>query len=96
MGHAPFQYPTPDGYADEAGPWLGTLLWRWNFAAAFTRNHVPGTRVDVESLRRRAGSANGLAAHLLGRRPTPDESRLLASADDPVALALASPPFQKY
>jgi len=34
MGHAPFHFPTPDGYPEEATPWLGTLLWRWNFAVA--------------------------------------------------------------
>ena len=25
MGHAPFQYPTPDGYPEEAAPWMGTM-----------------------------------------------------------------------
>ena len=96
MGHAPYQCPTPDGYPQEAGPWLGTLLWRWNFAAALTRNHIVGTRVDVDALRERARGDERLAAHLLGRRPAPEEWRLLAGAPDPVALALASPPFQRY
>ncbi len=43
MGHAPFQYPTPDGYPNDAGPWLGTLLWRWQFAAALVEGRIHGT-----------------------------------------------------
>ena len=34
-------FPTPDGYPDTAAPWLGTLLWRWNFAVEFGA-HRPG------------------------------------------------------
>jgi len=34
MGQGVFEYPTPDGYPDEASPWMGTLLWRWNFSFA--------------------------------------------------------------
>ncbi len=37
MGHAPFQYPTPEGYSDRAVHWMGTLLWRWKFAVALSR-----------------------------------------------------------
>ncbi len=44
MGHAPFRYPTPDGYPEEASHWTGTLLWRWNFAVALTQNKLKGTR----------------------------------------------------
>ena len=40
MGHAPFQYPTPDGYPMEPEPWLGTLLWRWNFALDMTEQRI--------------------------------------------------------
>jgi uncharacterized protein (DUF1800 family) len=50
MGQGPFQYPTPDGYPDEAKPWLGTLLWRWNFALALVTNKVPSVNVSVEKL----------------------------------------------
>ena len=41
MGQGIFQYPTPDGYPDKASPWLGTLLWRWNFAFSLATNTVP-------------------------------------------------------
>jgi uncharacterized protein (DUF1800 family) len=96
MGHAPFQYPTPDGYADEATPWTSTLLWRWNFAMALERNRIVGTRVTFDALRRRAGGDAGLAAHLLGRRPTSDEWNTCRAADDKLALLIASPAFQRY
>ena len=96
MGHAPFQYPTPDGYPDEAAPWTSTLLWRWNFAMAMQRNRIVGTRVALDSLVRRAGGEGALAAHLLGRRATPDEWRAYRAADDKLALLIASPSFQSY
>lgn len=33
MGHVPFEWPTPDGYPDDAAYWISTnaLLNRWNF-----------------------------------------------------------------
>ncbi|MGH7710999.1 MAG: DUF1800 domain-containing protein, partial [Gemmatimonadaceae bacterium] len=54
MGHAPFEYPTPDGYPDEAAPWLGTLLWRWGFASALAANEIASTRIDARELVRRS------------------------------------------
>ncbi|MBM3999623.1 MAG: DUF1800 domain-containing protein [Planctomycetes bacterium] len=88
MGHAPFNYPTPDGYPDEPGPWLGSLLWRWNFAIELASNGIPGTRVDLAGVARlwRADASSDpsgdWAAHVLGRRMAPDEAeamRLLAA-----------------
>ena len=81
MGQSPFDYPTPDGYPDEATPWLGTLLWRWNFAyelAKRTPFRVP---------------APDMLAYLFGRPPTDDERAVIG---DDVALALASPAFQRH
>ena len=52
MGQGPFQHPTPDGYPDEAGPWMGGLLWRWNFALALVSGGVPDVRVDPAGLTR--------------------------------------------
>ncbi|MEO6445365.1 MAG: DUF1800 domain-containing protein [Gemmatimonadaceae bacterium] len=95
MGHAPFQYPTPDGYPDEASAWTGTLLWRWNFAMALQRNRIHGTQVDLASLERRAGGRRHLAAHVLGRQPTPHEWAAHESTPDTLALLLASPAFQR-
>jgi uncharacterized protein (DUF1800 family) len=94
MGHAPFNHPTPDGYPEEAAPWLGTLLWRWNFALAVSENKIKGTRIDLESLRGNSGGDAGLMAHLLGRKPTAEEARAYHESGAGLALMLASPAFQ--
>ena len=87
MGHGLFQYPTPDGYPDEETPWMGTLLWRWNFALALAAGKVPGVRLDLRALD--ASLDDGAAhvapldrwfAHLAGRRPAPHEREALAAA----------------
>ena len=95
MGHAPYQYPTPDGYPEEASPWLGTLLWRWNFAVALSENRIAGTRVDVAGLTLAAGRDAGMMSHMLGRKPTSDELAAFAGSGAGLALILASPAFQK-
>ena len=96
MGHAPFQFPTPDGYPEEAQPWMATLLWRWKFALEFAAGRLKGTRADVARLREAAGGERGMAAHFLGRQPTNGESAALLAAGDPVALLVASPAFQIF
>ncbi|MBI5366780.1 MAG: DUF1800 domain-containing protein [Planctomycetes bacterium] len=109
MGQSPFQYPTPDGYPDEAYPWLGTVLWRWNFALALVHGGIQGTRFDAAALATAlARGSNGepataLSRLLLGRAPAPTEAAALAeirrgrSADaacaDAAAVLLASPAF---
>jgi uncharacterized protein (DUF1800 family) len=94
MGHAPFQYPTPDGYPEEANPWLGTLLWRWNFAVALSEGRLKGTRVDVAKLRSSFATKLDGAAHLLGRRLDKQEAAAAKAVDNPLALLLSSPGFQ--
>jgi len=96
MGQAPYQHPTPDGYADHETAWLGTLLWRWNFAAALTGNRIDGTHLEPAALRSTLGGEDGLRAHVLGRRPTSAERKILAAAPDSLPLLLASPAFQRY
>ena len=96
MGHAPFHYPTPDGYPEKAAPWLGTLLWRWNFAVALTNNQLDSdTKLDAEKLRASFATEENLMAHLLGRAPTADEVAASKDSGAPLALLLASPSFQK-
>jgi uncharacterized protein (DUF1800 family) len=79
LGQAPFQHPTPDGYPEEPEPWMGTLLWRWNFALALPANRVKGTRVDLGAIVGAAGggaavgSPADLAPLLLGRTATAAE-----------------------
>jgi uncharacterized protein (DUF1800 family) len=98
MGQAPFQYPTPDGYPEEPRPWLGTLLWRWNFALELAANRVAGTRVDLAELAGRFETRAALAAHVFGRSATEEESALVRDANDgqAVALLLSSPAFQRF
>ncbi|NBV25089.1 MAG: DUF1800 domain-containing protein [Proteobacteria bacterium] len=96
MGHAPFHYPTPDGYPEKAAPWLGTLLWRWNFAVALTKNELGNeTKIDAEKLNASFKSEEGLMAHLLGRAPTADEVTASKESGATLALMLAAPSFQK-
>ena len=95
MGHAPFQYPTPDGYPDVASPWTGTLLWRWHFAVALARNDVSKKIVvDEKKLTEEAGGVEGLAASLLGRVATAGELESVERTGEPLAMILASPGFQ--
>ena len=94
MGQAPFQYPTPDGYPDDAAPWLGGLLWRWQFATALVAGNIKGTRINGEQLRTRAGGDDALMSHLVGRTVTDAERIALRQAGNTIALALSSPTFQ--
>jgi len=95
MGHAPFNYPTPDGYPEPAAPWLGTLLWRWNFALAVSENKIKGTKIDFVTLRNDSGGDAGLMAHLLGRKPTAEETQAYHSSGAGLALMLSAPAFQR-
>lgn len=80
MGHGLFQYPTPDGYPDEELPWMGTLMWRWNFALALAGGKQPGARVNLTSLiqalrteKKKEPDAGTWFAHFVGRKPTAQE-----------------------
>ncbi len=95
MGQAPFNYPTPEGYPVKEAPWLGTLLWRWNFAAALSDNRIKGTQVDLSALRRAAGDDQKLMSHFLGREPRPEEAQAYRESGAGLALLLAAPGFQR-
>jgi len=79
LGHVPFHHPTPDGYPEEPEPWMGTLLWRWNFALALATGELGETRADLAGLARRAGldprtsSPADLSPLLYGRVATAEE-----------------------
>lgn len=111
MGQGLFQYPTPDGYPDEAAPWLGTLLWRWNFAFALAAGQVPSVSVSLDRLIDAVGASDNpaiLIPHFIGRRGSTSEIGALdeytagrALTDDRnraelAGLILASPAFQRY
>lgn len=97
LGHAPYLWPTPDGYPASADHWRGALLWRWRFAEDLAHQAIAGTRLDTSALIQRAGDRNGFAAHCLGRAVTPAERAAFAGGDDADALTaiLASPGFQR-
>lgn len=107
MGHGLFQYPTPDGYPDEDLPWMGTLMWRWNFALALASDKQPGCQTDLKPLAAALSpAANQPAttahwfAYLTGRKPTREETEALDAPGSPSAasgpgLILASPAFQR-
>lgn len=83
MGQLPHHYPTPDGYPDAPEPWMGTLLWRWNFALALSAGRLGTSEPDLEALVRGAGgdprtaSAADLAPLFHGRTATTWERGLL-------------------
>jgi len=109
MGQAPFQHPTPDGYPDEAAPWLGTLLWRWNFALALGANQIPSVTIDAPRLANAIGgwSPARLLPHFIGRAATDAELKELNDYSssqgidtnehkaETLGLILASPAFQR-
>lgn len=105
MGHGLFQYPTPDGYPDEEVPWMGTLMWRWNFALGLTSGKLSGVEVDLEAVDAALGGRGKdeaapvkWFAHLVGRAPTPAELNALQTAEtqaERLALMLAGPAFQR-
>jgi uncharacterized protein (DUF1800 family) len=95
MGHAPFRYPTPDGYPEEATHWQSSLLWRWNFAVALSENRLKSTRIDLADLRTKLGGDTALMATCLGRQPTAMEAEAFRSSGDGLALVLAFPAFQR-
>lgn len=85
MGHGLFQYPTPDGYPDEELPWMGTLMWRWNFSLALAGGKQPGARVNLTPLiqalqteKKQEPDAATWFGHLIGRKPTEKELAALA------------------
>lgn len=101
MGQAPFGHPTPDGYPDDARPWLGTLLWRWNFALALAAGQAPSVNVQLDRLVTAIGGDERLFPWLTGRRMTSEEAEALghlSGKDGRATLAgliLASPAFQR-
>ena len=50
MGNFPFMWPSPNGYPDVQGPWLGGLFQRWNIALAVTSDGIPGAAINFQSL----------------------------------------------
>ncbi len=105
MGQGLFQFPTPDGYPIHSRHWTAGLLGRFRFARSLTANEIPGTKINAAALARAVTGPHPKVAlvlgHLFGRAPTAKElSTIRAYANevnpDVVALALASPAFQRH
>ena len=107
MGQGLFQYPTPDGYTDEEAPWMGTLLWRWNFALTLAGAKIPTVQIAANKLRKALDAGRGksadevttkLFAHFTGRQARPHELeavRGLNNEAEALGVLLASPAFQR-
>jgi hypothetical protein len=95
LGHAPFRYPTPDGYPEEATHWKSTLLWRWNFATALAENQIKGTHVEFEKLCLKLGGHEALLATFFGRKPLENERAAFHETGAGLALPVAAPAFQR-
>ena len=90
MGQPLFEYPTPDGYPLEEAAWVGTLLWRWNFAFALAANKLPTVRSPLADITRALKndphfSSNHIFAqwfaHLTGRMPSDEETLLFQTSN---------------
>lgn len=97
MGQGLFQLPTPDGYADEAEAWLGSLLWRWNFAVALASQQIPDVVVPLDELGRALEAVCGesvdverLVAHFVGRSATSHELEVLEPAVNDSSATVAN------
>jgi hypothetical protein len=100
MGHGLFQYPTPDGYPDQELPWMGTLMWRWNFALALANNNQPGVRTGIAQLLKALGfgrilKIEKLFGHLVGRMPSATELEALEMAQPDSRNVLDSKQFEE-
>lgn len=93
MGHSPFQYPTPDGYPEEAAPWMGSLLWRWHFVENLAHNLIAGVQTDWAARIAAAGGGLSLAESMRGGALTEAEMKLVHGGGMPGRI-LASPTFQ--
>ncbi|MBC8103821.1 MAG: DUF1800 domain-containing protein [Cytophagales bacterium] len=96
MGQPLFQWPMPDGYPDRTAAWTGSLLARWNFAAALTTGGIEGTGPDTVWLPK-----TELVSAFLPNASREEQTRLrsvIAPFADRLpqaaALLLASPAFQ--
>ncbi len=59
MGHAPHEWPMPDGYPVRTEAWASAMLPRWNFAHALATDAIAGTSIrskDPSAVRPDAGT----------------------------------------
>jgi len=84
----PFSWPSPNGYPDVEGAWLGSMFQRWNIALGVTSNRLPGVNVNFEPILDLMASQQValklddmlafMGIYLLGRALTADEHTIMA------------------
>lgn len=94
MGQTPFSHPTPDGYPEEEMPWMGTLLWRWNFAFGVVNQEIPDVSLRLEKLAKGINALQGkdvsaekISAYLLGRQASGEERAAVREYQQGVAAS---------
>ncbi len=110
LGQVPFHWPAPDGYPDQAGPWLNSnqMLYRWTLALMVASGDLRGMETELAAIADEftepEALVDALSLHLLGA-PLPADARQILldyapaapASVQPQALAgliLASPHFQ--
>lgn len=64
LGHRPFAWPMPDGYADTTDAWRGNMLGRWNVGLDAWQGTLPGVTIDLDALTRAGGTGDDIDAWL--------------------------------
>ena len=83
MGQPAFAWPTPDGPPHDSLSWQTSLLPRWQFALALTRDDIDGTSIPLEALTNSISYKDGrpliseISRRLLGTGP---QANLLAAS----------------
>jgi uncharacterized protein (DUF1800 family) len=98
LGQPIYGRPTPDGWPDVAGEWLGTgaILNRINFGVMVGAGRLPGANAtqwpgaDALVRANREQQVDGVIAALLGGRATPETRTVLLSGENPLAREASS------
>ncbi|MBL8148458.1 MAG: DUF1800 domain-containing protein [Blastocatellia bacterium] len=97
MGQLPFNWPTPDGYPEQASRWNSQLLPRWNFAIELAKGRLKATTLDMEAISKLStlALATGLLHRGIGQEEVEAIDRLRSSdPESSIALLLCLPEFQ--
>lgn len=98
-GQMPFDYPTPDGYADTSTAWESSLLARWDAALKMIGGKMPDVKSNPSGFLKSAGGKAAAARHFLGRLPKAHELeafQMVTEDAEYLSLLLTCPEFQLY
>jgi uncharacterized protein (DUF1800 family) len=102
MGQPLFLWPSPDGYPDVNGAWVGAgaMLARWNLGMALGANALPGTHIDPARFTSQSGVSpiDDISSRFFGASLPQSVVQTLTPFENDlpklIALLLASPLFQ--